>query len=111
MQHLTNEFWTRWKLEYLNDLQSRSKWSHPSRETKTGDIVIVKDDNLPRNQWLLARVDETYPSKHGYMRKVKLAIAITPLDSKGKPTKPTSYLDRPIHKLVLLVGQKDEDGV
>ena len=111
VQHLTNEFWTRWKLEYLNDLQSRSKWSHPRREMKTGDIVIVKDDNLPRNQWLLARVDETYPSKDGHVRKVKLAIANPTLDSKGKPTKPTSYLDRPIHKLVLLVEQRDEDGV
>ena len=59
VQHLTNEFWTRWRKEFLHALQERQKWVRPRRNMQIGDIVLVKDDNTPRNQWQLARVTET----------------------------------------------------
>ena len=31
-QHLVQEFWQRWSKEYLQQLQSRSKWTQPRRE-------------------------------------------------------------------------------
>lgn len=37
------------------------------------------------------------------MRAVKLIVADPPLDSKGKSTTPAKVLERPLHKLVLLV--------
>lgn len=40
-----------------------------------GDVVIVKDDNLPRNRWQLARVVQTYASDDGLVRKVKVVVA------------------------------------
>ena len=48
-----------------------------------GDIVIIKDDNLSRNHWELASVTSVSEGKDGHVRSVKL--------------------ERPAHKLVLLV--------
>ncbi|KAK3744934.1 hypothetical protein QZH41_007780 [Actinostola sp. cb2023] len=58
VQHLTNEFWKKWRKEYLQTLQMRKKWTAPTRNVKVDDVVIIKDDNLPRNDWKLARVHE-----------------------------------------------------
>ena len=32
VQYLTNEFWLRWRREFLNNLQSRQKWILPIRQ-------------------------------------------------------------------------------
>lgn len=91
VQYLINEFWYRWRREYLQCLQSRSKWQKPSRNLTVGDVVLVTDDNLPRNQWKLGRVLETVVDDDGLVRKVKLRVN----NSSG-------YLERPIHKLVMI---------
>ena len=109
VQHILNEFWSRWKKEYLNSLQTRKKWVHARRNLEVGDVVIVRDEGLPRSQWQLGRIDETYPSRDGYVRSVKVAIANANLDKSGKPLAQMTFLKRPIHKLVLLVeGSKSE---
>jgi len=65
------------------------------------DVVIVKDDSLPRNRWPLARVVQTYPSDDGLVRKVKVLVADPSLDKDGRRSKASVLLDRPVHKLVL----------
>lgn len=65
VQHLPNEFWCHWRKEFLLSLQQCAKWNNPRRNLSVGDVVIVKDDNLPRNCWQLAHVWKTYPSKEG----------------------------------------------
>lgn len=103
VQHFTNEFWTRWRKEFLHALQERQKWVRPRRNLQIGDVVIIKDDNAPRNKWQLARVTEAQKDKDGLVRKVHLAVGDRYLSSNGKRTRPVSFLERPIHKLVLLV--------
>lgn len=75
VQYLANEFWVKWKADYLQSLQPRQKWVKPRRNMTVGDVVIVKDDNLPRNRWQLARVVQTYASDDGLVRKVKVVVA------------------------------------
>ncbi|KAG1940147.1 hypothetical protein F2P79_016875 [Pimephales promelas] len=70
VQFLANEFWARWKKEYLLNLQQRQIWQKEKRNTKVDDIVILQEDSSPRNQWRLARVTEVYPSTDGKVRKV-----------------------------------------
>ena len=89
VQYLADVFWRRWTREYLPTLQSRQKWRRPSRSLKEGDIVILVDDNSPRNTWQLGRVAETYSSDDGLVRTVKVVTK-------------TATLIRPIHKLCLL---------
>ena len=102
-QYLVNEFWGRWRVEFLQNLQSRQKWSKVKRNMQVGKIVPLKNDNKLRNYWQLGRVVDTYEDADGLVRKVKLALADTNLNAKGKRTDPLTVFERPIHKLVLLV--------
>ena len=101
VQHLVNEFWTRWRKEYLLSLQERRKWSRSCQNLCVGDIVMVKDINVSRNTWQLARVTIVYPSK------VKVALSDGSLDQRGKRSGPLRYLERPMQKLVLLMEAEE----
>lgn len=101
VQFLSNDFWARWKKEYLLNLQQRQIWQTDKRDTKVNDIVIICDDSSPRSQWKLARVTEVYPSADGKVRKVKLLVSDSTLDKQGKRTTKPVYLDRPVQKTVL----------
>ena len=57
-QRLSSEFWTRWKREYLAQLQSFSKWLTPEYEPQIDEMVLVVDLDKPRLQWPLARITE-----------------------------------------------------
>ncbi|XP_027140530.1 uncharacterized protein LOC109138253 [Larimichthys crocea] len=103
VQYLANEFWIRWKKEYLLSLQPRQKWQKTRRNLKVNDIVLLKDEQAPRNEWKLARIAEVYPESDDRVRKVRLLVSDTTFNDKGKHTTKTVFLDRPIHKLVTLI--------
>ena len=109
VQHLANEFWARWRKEYMLTLQERQKWKRIRRDSKVGDIVLIKDDDLVgRNQWQLAKVVEVYESADGHVHSAKLLVADSTLDCKGKRTKPANFLERLVQKLVLLHKAEEE---
>ena len=95
VQYLCEQFWSKWKTEYLLLLQSRQKWTRPRRNVSVGDIVILVDESSPRNSWRLAKVIQVFPSKDGLVRKVQVRTST----STGRP----SVLERPIQKIVVLV--------
>ncbi len=103
VQHLGNEFWSHWRKEFLLSLQERRKWIRPERNLCVGDIVMVKEENIARNQWELSRISSVYPSADGRVRKVQVAVADENLDKKGRRINPVRFYDRPVQKLVLLV--------
>lgn len=47
VQYLPNEFWTRWKKEYLLNLQQRQVWQRDKRDTKVNNIIILHRDDSP----------------------------------------------------------------
>ena len=89
-------------------LQERQKWTRPKQNLRVNDVVIVKDDDILRNQWRVCRVVEALPCEDGLVREVKLEVGSQKLAPKGKRTQPLSTLERPIHKLVLLMSTQDE---
>ena len=91
IQHIANEFWSRWRKEYLLSLQQRKKWQCNKRNFKNGDVVILKESNEFRNDWKLSRICNTHSDSDGIVRSVDIK------------TGDGQYLTRPIHKLVLLV--------
>jgi len=99
VQHLADEFWQRWRKEFLLQLNSRSKWNREKRNFEVNDIVLIVDDSLPRCFWKLAKIIEVYPNKDGLVRRVRMQL--------GNPKKGQSldvkFLERPIHKLILLL--------
>ncbi|XP_047675241.1 uncharacterized protein LOC125145656 [Tachysurus fulvidraco] len=44
VQHFANEFWKRWRSEYICGLQKRRKWTEEKTNVQEGDIVLLKDN-------------------------------------------------------------------
>lgn len=90
-QALADRFWRRWRAEYLHTLRMRQRRIAPTRNLCVGDLVLIADPPLPRNQWRLGRVLQVFPGSDGLVRKVRLRTSSGPLV-------------RPIVKLCLLEG-------
>ena len=95
VQYLANLFWTRWKKEYLMTLQERQKWNTPKRNMEIGDLVLIKDDNLPRNTWSMSRFCKKEVDRKGFVRSVVLKTQ-------------TTELRRPVNKLVLILAKEEQ---
>ncbi|GAA6104108.1 uncharacterized protein LOC101885868, partial [Tachysurus ichikawai] len=76
VQYLIEQFWSHWKKEYLMNISTRQKWHTPRRNLKVNDIVIIKEDMMPRNQWQLGRVVEVIQGSDGLVRTVKLVVLL-----------------------------------
>lgn len=61
-------FSKRWKSEYLSRLQHRTKWMRQCENVKVGDLILIKDDDLPPSKWLLGRVIEVFQDEEGLVR-------------------------------------------
>jgi hypothetical protein len=91
----------RWRrVEFLAQMQPRQKWVKKVRNLQVGDIVLITDDDLPRCQWKLGRIHEVFPDCDGLIRKVKILVGDPCL---GKTFSDRKFLERPIHKVVLLL--------
>nr|CAH7749766.1 unnamed protein product [Callosobruchus chinensis] len=67
--------WSRWQLEYLNELQMRQKWKANCQQLlKVGSLVLVKDDKAPPLQWPLGRVTSIHPGIDGIVRVVTVRV-------------------------------------
>ncbi|XP_030834543.1 uncharacterized protein LOC115921321 [Strongylocentrotus purpuratus] len=108
VQYLTQFFWTRWQKEYLHTLQPRKTWTEKKTNVHVDDIVLLKDEAICRTDWRVARVMETMSSDDGLVRKVRLLMATPDLDKKGKPVNKRTTLERPVHKLVVLIRSTDK---
>ena len=91
VQHLADQFWLRWKREYVTNLQRRQKWSGARRNFAVGDVVLLKQAESKRNQCPLAIITKVLPSDDGLVRSVEL-----------RTTANNSTIARPIHKLVIM---------
>ncbi|XP_037931191.1 uncharacterized protein LOC119666002 [Teleopsis dalmanni] len=92
VNHLKNEFWSRWSKEYLNELQCRTKWKDQSPDVKEGMLVIIQEDNASPLQWPLGRIIKCYSGNDGRIRVV---------DVKTK----NGIWKRPIHRLAPLLSE------
>ncbi len=54
-------------------MQKCEKWHVQSRNMKTGDLVLVKNET-PHNEWPVGVVRRTFESKDGFVRKEELAV-------------------------------------
>jgi hypothetical protein len=109
VQFLANEFWSRWRKEYLSTLQVRQKWQQRSRNVSVGDIVILQDQNVICGQWRLCRVDSVITDADGLVCRAKLLVGDPHLTKQGKRLSKATLLERPIHKLILLLENFDDE--
>lgn len=96
VQFLSDQFWSRWKVDYLQTLQKRGKWLNQSRNYTVGDVVLLKDAQAKRHQWPIAKVCSVKVSSDNLVRSVELTV---PARSSSHPRK----LWRPVSEICLLV--------
>ncbi|XP_071652802.1 uncharacterized protein [Temnothorax longispinosus] len=65
-RHVRQDFWARWNLEYLNELQKRHKWTKDGPELNIGTVVLLKEKNQPCLQWALGKITTLiHPGEYG----------------------------------------------
>ena len=94
LKHLNvmlNQFWKRWRGEYLLELRNAHRWHGGNPDAtapSVGDIVLVEDEDQPRGLWILAKVISLIVGKDGHPRGAVLRV------SSGSGT-----LQRPLQRL------------
>ncbi|XP_062538907.1 uncharacterized protein LOC134207198 [Armigeres subalbatus] len=89
IQRMLQDFWKRWRREYLCQLQGRSKRWKPAVKIEVGKLVVIRDDNLPPMKWKMARILQLHPGNDGVVRVVTLKTS-------------TGLMKRAVEKLCLL---------
>ena len=108
LSKLIEHFQKRWTKKYLIGLREFDHCGTQGdndRKIKTGNVVLIHDENLPRRNWKLEEVTELIESRDGCERGAVLQV----VSKKGKHLK----LRRPIQKLVPLevsTGKAPENG-
>ncbi|XP_059835546.1 uncharacterized protein LOC132399316 [Hypanus sabinus] len=94
VQALANQFWPRWRQKYLPLLQQRQKWTEPRRNLQVGNLVLLRDKQVARNSWPMARITATFPSEDGHVRKIEL---------KTTDQGDVKIYQRPVTEVILLL--------
>ncbi|XP_055629519.1 uncharacterized protein LOC129770600 [Toxorhynchites rutilus septentrionalis] len=89
IQKRLQDFWKRWRRDYLAQLQGRMKRWKPPVDIVVGRLVIIQDDNQPPMRWKMGRIMEVHPGDDGIVRVVTLKTS-------------AGILKRPVEKLCVL---------
>ena len=100
-----DSFWKKWVESYAPTVIRQCKWFDSSTNLKPGDIVVVCDQNMLKNNSYLAIVREAFPSKDGKFRKVALAYKNFRIGEKVHQYNGATdtIIYRSVQKLALLV--------
>lgn len=75
IEQLRQHFWTRWSLEYIAELQQRTKWRTSNNPLQINTMVLIKDSNLPPLKWRLGRIISVFPGQDGINRVADIRTA------------------------------------
>ncbi|XP_067637460.1 uncharacterized protein [Eurosta solidaginis] len=89
LSSLKAQFWSAFQRDYILSLQARTRWDKPQPNLEIGTLVLLHEDNLPPQKWMVGRV---IGIKTGVDGKVRVADVKTA----------TGVLRRAIHKLAML---------
>ena len=89
VQQMIRHLWKCWSHDYLHQLQQRTKWKEVQLNVTIGDLVLVKEDNLPHLVWKRAVIIDLYTGRDELVRVVTMRTA-------------TGTFRRPITKICVL---------
>lgn len=89
LQMHVQQFWVRWRNEYLHELQRDSKHRSRNDEITPGRMVIVVDEQQGPLRWPLARITAVHSGRDNIVRVVSLRTA-------------RGIITRPVTKICLL---------
>lgn len=65
-------FWKQWSDDYLQALTQLPKWKDEYANMKIGQLVIIKNENVPPTYWAMGRITHTHKGADGKVRSVTL---------------------------------------
>ena len=101
-QAFAQEFWEKFKTGYMSEITKRQRWEKKEQKVKVGDVVLVSEDAIHRNQWATGTVIETISGADGLPRRAKIRLANKLIDNKGRIIAPAGILERHVSTLVYL---------
>lgn len=96
LKALQQQFAIRWREDYLKSLHKRYKCKNSTPNRKPGDLVVIIDDSLPPNEWMLGRIEATRDSSDNHVRVADIRTA-------------TGIITRPVVKLCYLPLLNEND--
>ena len=102
VQYLSDQFWRRWRDEYLQTLTTRRKWKGRKPCVTVGDVVLLRDKQKHRNSWPIGRITDVKKSSDGLVRSA--TIRLPPLPSSNKPR----FTTRAIVDIVVLIPNEEQ---
>lgn len=87
LQQIQQQFWRAWHTDYLTQLQERPKQFQDVYQFKVGDMVLLKDCNLPPMKWLMGRIIKLFPSSRD-----KIVRNVRVLTQHGDKDRHVKYL-------------------
>ncbi|KAM8714852.1 hypothetical protein ACLKA7_001255 [Drosophila subpalustris] len=80
---IKQNFWRRWLADYFNELHIRSKWTKSTPSISIGDMVLIHEDNVPSQKWIMGRITATVPGRD---QRVRVVDVRTNKVDDGNPT-------------------------
>ena len=90
IRSFVDQFWNKWRNEYLLEQQMRKKWDRVTEDIKVGELVVIHDKQVARGRWPLGRITEVMRGRDNRVRSAKVLTA------------GNSEYHRPVCKLVKL---------
>lgn len=72
---MIQQLWKHWSHDYLHQFKQRNKWKDIQPNVKIGDLVLVKEDNVPHLVWKKAVINDLHTGEDGLTRVVTLKMA------------------------------------
>ena len=110
LDKVLTHFWNRFTSQYLSSLSERHlsrNLPKDGRQPKVGEVVLIKNDLLPRGRWKIAQVVKVTPGADGVIRRVELQPPYLNLTPDTKRNKPSEIINRPPRLLVPLECEVD----
>lgn len=72
---LLQQYWTRWSKEYLQERNRQFFKIHKNQPIKIGEVVLIKEENIPREKWKMGRIVQLIEGRDGLVRAVMVKTA------------------------------------
>ena len=106
----TSEFWRKWHEQVFENLVPNYQWNTQKRNVRVGDVVLVKESNVLKGEYRLAKVKEAKAGSDGRVRRVVLEYKILKKDknsvkSASDDLKNTQFrtTERSVQSVVIIV--------
>ena len=99
-KQLALQFWRTWRRDYLLNLQATNHSKAEDYDLKVNQIVFLKEENLAKGKWRLAKITDFKRGRDGKIRRVTLTIN----ESSPATTLKTTTVERHVNMLGLLEG-------